>query len=61
MKTRVVCATFVALVMACAQSQADPCSAITLPKQIQQKLATDYAAWRIVTPDVFDSDDRELY
>jgi hypothetical protein len=48
----------VALILGCIQTRADPCSDIKLPEQVQEKLSTAYAGWKIMTPALLPDYDR---
>ena len=44
-----------------AQSKAEPCSDFKLPLEVQQKLSTAYAGWKIVTSALLPAEDRQTW
>jgi hypothetical protein len=42
-------------------TQMGPCSTSNLPAQIQSKLTTDYAGWKMVTPGLFHASDLRIW
>ena len=49
------------LLFGCATTWAKPCDLMMLPEQLQASLATDYAGWRPVTPNMLESSDRQTW
>ena len=49
------------LLFGCATTWAKPCELKMLPEAIQTSLATDYAGWRPVTPNMLESSDRQTW
>src|SRR5260370_31576870 len=43
------------------RTQTDTCSTANLPEQIQNKLATGYTGWKIVTPALFNASDLRIW
>ncbi|HTC92823.1 MAG TPA: hypothetical protein VK699_05170 [Terriglobales bacterium] len=42
-------------------TQTDTCSTANLPEQIQNKLATSYTGWKVVTPAMFNASDLHIW